>query len=483
MIQTRDSDSHLRRNASLGGFSCPQANKAELNEMPLEPKPLSNLNSHALPSSSQLNCSISSNRDPLKSPTCEIPQINLSNSGIDTTAVGRSQLYQLLNEQQIQNRKIIERNKKLLGKISSTITSAVTSIPSSPHIAHSRNQSNQSCVENICSIPQMNDQQPTSEPLGDNCNGLNSSIQSFSATPIYINDRFMPRAKPDVTHTPIIVKNNVTLESCLNQSITQSCEYCGSQIKNITALQNHIALLEQENSVLQRELEASKQQETQTKEVLQQFKLEIQELSCTKDALITFNKQLLDQLQTATTEANQTITNLTNINQELNLKAQNYQSTADKLTLQLISLTKATDFNTKRPINPLADRTNRRELDFSRTKPRNYDDSVSHGYSREDTNNSFHEGNSKLQADLNFLNQRIESLRKDNEELLRGKSLGKENLNRSLRTSTGGNYEDRSVTSQRLTEKVHHTEFMQRSSIENSIRPRKRLDLRGNYYI
>ena len=51
------------------------------------------------------------------------------------------------------------------------------------------------------------------------------------------------------------------------------------------------------------------------------------------------------------TVVNQMITKLTHLNQELDSKAQKYQSTAEKLTDQLIKLTTITQANVKEPID------------------------------------------------------------------------------------------------------------------------------------
>ena len=485
-MQTFETIPQPKYNASLGGLNCSQLNKMGLTGMPLDQEPYLNLSSSdGFILGRQSNQSATVDPESLKLASSGAIQNSLNNSLINKSAAGRSQLFHLLNEQQAQNRKVIERNKKLLGRISSNITSTATSIPSSPNANLSLNQPNYSCLENGCYMANLDDQSLPLNTIGINPHRtcLNLTNQSFTAGPP-IHDRFWPREKNDMVHNHSFSRNHVTPASPLNyrtiQTEAQNHECCQSQIKSISALQNHISLLEQENGVLKHEIVASKQQEAQTNLLIRQLQLEIQELSSSKDSLIIYNQQLLDQLQATTTEANQTIANLSQLNQELNLRAKNYQSAADKLTAQLINLTKVADVNVKKSPTLHEDCMNRSDLYSFQTNPRSYDGLLPNSNPRIEPRIVAYKGNSKLKADLSYLNQRIDSLQKDNEILLKEQAIGKENLN-SANTLTRA-YSNHSMTPQLLTLKIQNPDNLVRPSLERPIHSRKRLDLRDSRY-
>ena len=286
----------------------------------------------------------SNHKDPKKS----LRELNLENmklteelieqnlcqtSSIEKISNDKSRLFILLNEQKTQNKKLIQENGQLFDQMSQFIGVKKSFCLESGSKSHQIAQDSPSQIKSPYVHPFLNDN------LNDHIvQNYNSSLESACSS------NMRPSYNP--SNTSPINQNNCC-SSCCSGKVCNTAGYnivTGKNLnntnrnQNIILLQNHITLLEKENSLLCKEMNMTKQHEAHQMLKIKEMEIEMKNLNQMKDILMEENDELKNFLKKRTEEANDTILKLAQMNQDLNNKAKNYQTVIDKLTNEIYTL-------------------------------------------------------------------------------------------------------------------------------------------------
>lgn len=365
--------------------------------------------------------------------TEEIIKQNLDQtSSIEKISHDRSKLFLLLSEQKVHNKKLAEQNQNLLVQLNSH---------EKPQTHTSRNlfQSHQYSDQYNPSIRNDYRQDSFSRPQYSNINLLLGGIDSTTRSPQH--SRYSsPINSCDRSHSLLpsysqrgsqyLSHNDLSLAGSRNLGgDSGSHGYDTYRLSDITLLQNHITLVEKENELLKRELTSIKQQESHSSLSFRELQLEVRDLCNAKNTLLKENEDLRNFLKDRTEEANKTITKLAEANQELTSKSQLYQIAVDKLSAELYNMCKSGE--KARPTTGSTAMRNSNKENCSSAVENSEGKFGSCDSKREDQNREeiiiYRRENFKLKADLKALSERIETLRKENDQLTEERAREKEN--------------------------------------------------------
>ena len=251
-------------------------------------------------------------------------------SNIEKNSNNKSRLFVLLNEQKMQNKKLMEENSKM---------SQFIEINKSLHFCNSDSKSIQ-----ILHSSTPRTLSPSIKPfLNDNSNDY--MAQNYNQS-LDNSDCSYSRPSYNQSSTSLTNQNNFCSSHCLRKAgttfgYTTSTGKSMNSVNNgqdIILLQNHITLLEKENFLLQKEINVTKQHESHKILKIKEKEMEIKDLYQSKEILIRENDELKNFLKIRTEEANVTILKLAQMNQDLNNKTKNYQKVIDKLTNEIYEL-------------------------------------------------------------------------------------------------------------------------------------------------
>lgn len=346
--------------------------------------------------------------------TEEIIKQNLDQtSSIEKISNDRSKLFLLLSEQKIHNKKLLEQNQTLMAQVGLQNKSRSLS-PGGINLNCNRG------MNSYRQDPPSNLQLNNLDLLLNGDDDIHSPQKSQFSSPVCNHSRVRSTLAPNFsqgtlqTSSQILQPNFSTSRShaLVTDSINLAID--NHRLSDISLLQNHITLLEKENEILKRELTSMKQQESHATLSIRELQLEIKDLNTTKNTLNKEKEELRSFLKERTEEANKTITKLAQINQDLTLKANTYQIAVDKLSAELYNITKSAPRN-----EGLVARNSNKE------NSHHHNDSFNKELKNSDLDDKSKEEiiicrkeNFKLKADLKALSERIESLRKDNEDLV-----------------------------------------------------------------
>jgi len=359
--------------------------------------------------------------------TEELIQQNLDQtSNIEKISNEKSKLLLLLNQQKIQNKKLADENQLLAAQLSQLFEVKNNLVNEN---LQKRSISNFSILKtpvqglNQTPSPEYNEFEPGKSSLVSNVVSPMSNRYNICASN-------QMDSKP-IFSTPTYGPNLGYFDNKVN---IPSATYT---INDIILLQNHIGLLERENSLLRRELTLAKQQEPYWSLKIKELELENRSLTEAKAKAFEEIQDLKEMLKARTEEANEKILQLAQINQDLNVKLRNYQKVIEKLANELYTL----NANQKPPSAPKTEQ----KLASSKSAGNLLADSAPN--SQTDRNNrttsycesddiiQLRQENFKLKADLKAMNDRSELLLKENIQI-------KEQLTNQTRYLSGNSNEN-----------------------------------------
>lgn len=349
--------------------------------------------------------------------TEEIIKQNLDQaSSIEKISNDRSKLFLMLNEQKQQNKKLLEQNQLLLAQLNNG-NSQRNSRSLSPCSATRRSTQGQTIrLDRFKNLNLLLGGKETSEEISPERLRYSASIGD------------VPRQSYFRDVSPSVSQRDVVTGRLFQDTFSGYDVY---QLNDIALLQNHISLLEKENDLLKREVMSAKQLHSHAALHVRELELEVDELTKAKETLIKENEELREFLKERTEEANRTITQLAEINRDLDAKAQTYQQAVDKLTAELYSMAQNSEIaKGKSPPTSSSkrDKLNKENLTPTHPNRANNSSKTEEAAGKEEMILCRRE-NFKLKADNKALTELIEALRKENDDLLKERMQPKESFN------------------------------------------------------